>query len=38
MLLMREKEFLTIDTERVAEEARALAAKIQSALQERNQK
>ena len=37
-LLMREKEFLTIDTERVAEEARALAAKIQSALQERNQK
>jgi 5-methylthioadenosine/S-adenosylhomocysteine deaminase len=35
-LLMRGKEFLTIDTERVAEEARALAAKIQSALEERN--
>ncbi|MDX2413370.1 MAG: amidohydrolase family protein [Woeseiaceae bacterium] len=35
-LLMREKEILTIDTERVAEEARALAAKIQSALRERN--
>ena len=35
-LLMREKELLTIDTERVAEEARALAAKIQSALKERN--
>ncbi len=35
-LLMREKELLTIDTERVTEEARALAAKIQSALQERN--
>jgi 5-methylthioadenosine/S-adenosylhomocysteine deaminase len=35
-LLMREKEFLTIDTKRVAEEARALAAKIQSALEERN--
>ena len=35
-LLMREKELLTIDTERVADEARALAAKIQSALEERN--
>ena len=35
-LLMREKELLTIDTARVAEEARALAAKIQSALEERN--
>jgi 5-methylthioadenosine/S-adenosylhomocysteine deaminase len=37
-LLMREKELLTIDTERVAEEARALAANIQRALEERNQK
>ena len=35
-LLMREKELLTIDTERVAVEARTLAARIQSALEERN--
>jgi 5-methylthioadenosine/S-adenosylhomocysteine deaminase len=35
-LLMREKELLTIDTARVADEARALAAKIQTALEERN--
>jgi len=35
-VLMREREFLTIDTARVAEEARALAARIQSALEERN--
>ena len=35
-LLMREKELLTIDTDRVAKEARALAARIQSALEERN--
>ncbi len=36
-LLMREREMLTIDTERVAREANALAAQIQSALSERNQ-
>ena len=36
-VLMKERQMLTIDTDRVAEEARALAAKIQSALQERNQ-
>ncbi len=36
-LLMREREILTIDTERVAAEAKALAARIQSALRERNQ-
>ncbi len=36
-LLMREREMLTIDTERVAGEAKALAARIQSALRERNQ-
>ena len=36
-LLMREREMLTIDTERVAAEAKALAARIQAALQERNQ-
>ncbi len=36
-LLMREREMLTIDTERVAAEANALAARIQSALRERNQ-
>jgi 5-methylthioadenosine/S-adenosylhomocysteine deaminase len=35
-LLMREKEFLTIDTARVAAEARPLAAKIKSALEKRN--
>ena len=35
-VLMKERELLTIDTERVAEEARALAAKIQRALEERN--
>ena len=35
-VLMRERELLTIDTERVAREARELAAKIQAALEERN--
>ena len=35
-VLMREREFLTIETDRVAEEARALAARIKSALEERN--
>jgi len=35
-VLMLERELLTIDTERVAEEARALAARIQRALEERN--
>jgi 5-methylthioadenosine/S-adenosylhomocysteine deaminase len=35
-VLMREREFMTIDTARVAEEARALAARIQGALEERN--
>ena len=35
-VLMREREMLTIDTERVAREARALAAQIQAALEERN--
>jgi hypothetical protein len=35
-ILMREREFLTIETDRVAEEARALAARIKSALEERN--
>ena len=35
-VLMREREMLTIDTGRVAAQARALAARIQSALQERN--
>jgi len=35
-VLMRDRELLTIDTERVAVEAKALAAKIQSALAERN--
>lgn len=34
-LLMRDREMLTIDTERVAEEARELAARIQTALDER---
>ena len=37
-VLMRDREMLTIDTDRVAVEARAFAARIQSALQERNQK
>jgi 5-methylthioadenosine/S-adenosylhomocysteine deaminase len=35
-LLMRNREMLTIDTERVAAEARELAARIQAALAERN--
>jgi 5-methylthioadenosine/S-adenosylhomocysteine deaminase len=35
-LLMRDKEILTIDTKRVAREARELAARIQNALQARN--
>ena len=35
-LLMHEREMLTIDTERVAAEATEFAARIQSALQERN--
>ena len=35
--LMRDGEMLTIDTDRVAAEARAFAARIQAALQERNQ-
>ena len=35
-VLMRGAEFLTIDTARVAAEARALAAKIKRALEERN--
>jgi 5-methylthioadenosine/S-adenosylhomocysteine deaminase len=35
-VLMRGAEFLTIDTARVADEARALAAKIKRALEERN--
>jgi 5-methylthioadenosine/S-adenosylhomocysteine deaminase len=36
-LLMKEQEILTIDTDRVAAEAKALAARIQAALKERNQ-
>ena len=36
-LLMKDHEILTIDTERVRTEANALAAKIQAALEERNQ-
>lgn len=36
-ILMREKEVLTIDTERVTREARALAGRIQATLAERNQ-
>ena len=36
-VLMKEHEMLTIDTERVRAEANALAAKIQAALDERNQ-
>jgi 5-methylthioadenosine/S-adenosylhomocysteine deaminase len=35
-VLMREREFLTIDTERVAGEATKLAAKIQATLADRN--
>ena len=35
-VLMREGEMLTIDTDRVASEANALAAKIEAALDERN--
>ena len=35
-VLMREREFLTIDTDRVASEAKALAARIQSAIEARN--
>ena len=36
-VLMLDGQFLTIDTDRVATEARALAARIQLALEERNQ-
>ena len=36
-ILMRDKTLLTIDTERVAREANALAARIQTALESRNQ-
>jgi 5-methylthioadenosine/S-adenosylhomocysteine deaminase len=36
-LLMRDGEFLTINTERVAKEATEIAARIQAALAERNQ-
>ena len=36
-ILMREREMLTIDTERVAAEANALASRIQAALNERTQ-
>ncbi len=36
-VLMKEHEMLTIDTDRVTAEATALAARIQAALQERNQ-
>ena len=35
-LLMRDGEFLTLDTDRIAAEANALAARIQSALAARN--
>ncbi len=35
-VLMKEREMLTIDTERVASEATALAARIQAALATRN--
>ena len=35
-VLMRERKILTIDTERVAVEARALAAGIRNALEQRN--
>jgi 5-methylthioadenosine/S-adenosylhomocysteine deaminase len=37
VVLMEDREMLTIDTDRVAAEATALAARIQAALQERNQ-
>jgi 5-methylthioadenosine/S-adenosylhomocysteine deaminase len=37
LVLMKDREMLTIDTDRVAAEARELAARIQNALQERNQ-
>lgn len=36
-LLMKERQMLTIETERVAAEAKALAARIQAALEARNQ-
>jgi 5-methylthioadenosine/S-adenosylhomocysteine deaminase len=36
-VLMRDRRILTIDTERVASEAKALAARIQAALNERNE-
>jgi 5-methylthioadenosine/S-adenosylhomocysteine deaminase len=36
-VLMKERDMLTIDTERVASEAAALAARIQAALNERNE-
>ena len=36
-ILMKDGEILTIDTARVTAEANALAAKMQSALNERNQ-
>ncbi len=36
-ILMNEREMLTIDTDRVADEATELAARIQAALNERNQ-
>ena len=36
-VLMKERDMLTIDTERVAAEATALAARIQAALNERNE-
>ena len=36
VVLMREREFLTIDTDRVAAEANALASRIQAALDNRN--
>ena len=36
VVLMKEREMLTIDTERVTREATELAARIQSALEERN--
>ena len=35
-VLMRERKLLTLDTENIATEARALAAKIQASLAERN--
>jgi 5-methylthioadenosine/S-adenosylhomocysteine deaminase len=37
VVVMRDREMLTIDTDRVAAEATGLAARIQNALQERNQ-